>query len=308
MPEPEHINQLIVIAGPTAVGKTKISLKLAQKYQCPIISADSRQCYRELGVATAKPSQQELKQVKHYFINSHSITDSQSAADYEQYALQALEEVFDLGNYGLLTGGSGLYINAVCKGLDPLPDVPPKLRQELEHRWRESGLQPLLQQLQELDLAYYQQVDQANPRRIIRALEVCLASGQPYSSFRHNAPKARPFNCIKILLNRDRKELYGRIDTRMEQMIDQGLFEEAEALYQYRHLGPLQTVGYQEVFAYLQGDCSKEEAVHLLKRNSRRYAKRQLTWFGNDPSYKSFHPDDYQGIQEYITERAATAI
>ena len=300
MPEPPPSNRLIVIAGPTAVGKTDISLKLAQHFNCPILSADSRQCYRELGVATAKPTLQQLQSTSHYFIDSHSISDPQSAADYEQYAAEVLAEVYGQGKYCVLTGGSGLYIKAVCQGLDPLPDIPGKLREQLEQQWQQYGLPPLLQQLQELDIEYFQQVDQSNPRRIIRALEVCLASSQPYSSFRQGAFKPRPFKSIKIVLNCDREELYRRIDSRMDDMIARGLFQEAEALYEHRHLTPLQTVGYQEIFAYLQGEYSKEEAIRLLKRNSRRYAKRQLTWFRKQPEFTWFHPESYQEILDYI--------
>lgn len=296
---PEAEKKLLVIAGPTAVGKTAITVELARRLGCPVLSADARQCYQELGIATAKPDKSQLAAVKHYFINSHSIFHPLSAADYERYALKVLSEVFDRHQFCILSGGSGLYIKAVCYGLDKIPDIPENIKGQLQEEWQQVGSGPLLAKLKELDPLYYHNVDRANTRRVLRALEVCLATGQPYSSFHHGKPHKRPFQMIKVGLLRERSQLYQRIDQRMEQMIAKGLFKEAQALFDYRDLTPLQTVGYQEVFDYLQGKYSYQEAVRLLKRNSRRYAKRQLTWFKKDPSFKWFHPDEISGIMEY---------
>ncbi len=304
MPEPESVKTLIVIAGPTAVGKTDVTLELAQYLNCPILSADARQCYRELGIATAKPTEEQLDLVPHHFINSHSIFTAISAAQYERYALEVLEEVFQKNSFCILTGGSGLYIKAVCEGLDSIPETPPDIKRVLTRQWQEMGLEPMLEKLKKLDEAYYSKVDKSNPRRVIRALEVAITTGKPFSSFlssfHEGEPQPRHFKIVKIGLNREREELYERIDQRMDQMIARGLFNEAQKLMEYEDLVPLQTVGYQEVFEYLKGNYQKEEAVRLLKRNSRRYAKRQLTWFRKDQQYRWFHPDEFQAILHYL--------
>ncbi len=304
MPEPESVKTLVVIAGPTAVGKTDVTLELAQYLNCPILSADARQCYRELGIATAKPTEEQLDLVPHYFINSHSIFTAITAAQYERYALEILEEVFQKNSFCILTGGSGLYIRAVCEGLDSIPETPPDIKRVLTQQWQEMGLASLLTKLKELDEVYYSKVDKSNPRRVIRALEVALATGKPFSSFlssfQQGKSQPRPFKIVKIGLDRERKELYERIDQRMDQMIAQGLFNEAQDLIDYEDLVPLQTVGYQEVFDYIKGKYQKQEAIRLLKRNSRRYAKRQLTWFRKDQQYRWFHPDEFQAILRYL--------
>lgn len=275
---------LIVVVGATAVGKTDFCIRLAQNLETVIISADSRQFYREMNIGTAKPSQEELAAVPHYFINSHSITTEYNAGQYEKDVLELLEKLFLQYDNVIMTGGSGLYINAVCNGMDEMPDIPETLRQELNQRFETEGLEKLVQELTVLDAVYAAQVDKANPQRVIRALEVCLASGQPYSSFRTKQAVTRPFNIIKLGLNRQREELYARIDARMDKMIAEGLLEEAKSLYAYRQHNALQTVGYKEIFDYLEGQYDWAECVRLLKRNTRHYAKRQLTWFRRDES------------------------
>lgn len=291
---------LVVVAGPTAVGKTELCLWLAQVLDSEIVSADSRQFFREMTIGTAKPSPAELAAVPHHFINSHHIGQDYNAGAFETEALQTLDSLFREKEVAILTGGSGLYIRAVCEGMDQMPEVDPALRQRLMQDLEQQGLPVLLAQLQHLDPDYYRQVDQANTQRVIRALEVCLASGQPYSHFRVRESSPRPFRIIKIGLERDRQELYQRIDDRMDQMIAQGLLEEARALFSFRHHNALQTVGYKEIFDFLEGSYDWEEAVRLLKRNSRRYAKRQLTWFRKDPGFTWFHPNDKTGILAHI--------
>lgn len=290
--------------GPTAVGKTDLCVQLAKHFDTEIISADSRQFFREMQIGTAKPTPGEQQGVKHHFVDSHSITEEYSAGAFEQDVLALLEQLFRQHNVVLMTGGSGLYVRAVLEGMDEMPEVDPQVREELTEKYEQEGLEPLLDQLQQLDPLYFAQVDKANPQRVIRALEVCRSSGQPYSSFRKSERTERPFNIIKIALTRDRAELYSRIDQRMDLMLEQGLLEEAKALYPYREHNALQTVGYKEVFDFMEGKYDWEEAVRLLKRNSRRYAKRQLTWFSKHPEeYTWFHPEQWQEIVAYINER-----
>ncbi len=276
------MKKLLVIVGATAVGKTAYSIKLAQQLQTVILSADSRQFYRELNIGTAKPTAEELAAAPHYFINSHSITQDYNVGQYEREALALLQKLFEQHETIILTGGSGLYIDAVCKGIDEMPEVPEQLRTNLNQQLENEGLALLLEQLKALDFAYYQQIDQANPQRVLRALEVCIASGKPYSSFRKNQPTPRPFAIEKIGLDRERQDLYARIDARMDMMLEQGLLQEAQNLLPYRHHNALQTVGYKEIFDYLDGLYDWKTCVQLLKQNSRRYAKRQLTWFRRD--------------------------
>ncbi|WP_242927336.1 tRNA (adenosine(37)-N6)-dimethylallyltransferase MiaA [Pontibacter vulgaris] len=294
---------LVVVVGPTAVGKTDLCVQLARHYHTEIISADSRQFFREMSIGTAKPSAEEQQGIKHHFVDSHTITEEYNVGAYEQDVLQLLQELFKEKNVVILTGGSGLYVRAVCEGMDEMPETDPAIREELTQEFAEKGLQPLLEQLQQLDPVYYAQVDQANPQRVIRALEVCLSSGQPYSSFRKSEAQERPFNIIKIGLNRDREELYQRIDQRMDLMLQQGLLQEVKALYPYRHHNALQTVGYKEIFDFLEGKYDWEEAVRLLKRNSRRYAKRQLTWFHKFPDYTWFNPAQWQELLAFLDEQ-----
>ena len=294
---------LIVIAGPTAVGKTALSIRLAQTLQTEIISADSRQLYRKMDIGTAKPDATELAAVKHHFIDVIDPDVEYSAGQFERDALHLLEELFHKYNTVVLAGGSGLYIQALCRGMDQFPEVPPAIREGLNQELLEKGLPALVEELQQLDPQFWGEVDRSNPARVIRALEVCRASGQPYSSFRQQQYAERPFKVIKIGLDRPREELYARIDERMDIMIAQGLFGEAERLYPYRELNALQTVGYQEIFAFMEGQYDQEEAVRLLKRNSRRYAKRQLTWFKKDPDFTWFNPQAFEEVLSFVSAK-----
>lgn len=276
---------VLVVAGPTAVGKTAVCVQLAKKLQTDVVSADSRQLYRELTIGTAKPSVAEMGGVPHHFVGSHSITDPVNAGQYERECLALLDELFREKDVVILSGGTGLYINAVCFGLDDIPPVDPSLREQLIIRLQQEGLESLQNELRQLDPAYAQIADLQNPIRVTRALEVCLTTGQPYSSFRRQQTADRPFRSLLVTLERPREELYDRIETRVDAMLVAGLVEEVRSLLPYRHMPPLQTVGYQEIFPYLDGTYDQDEMVRLLKRNSRRYAKRQLTWFRNQGNY-----------------------
>ncbi|GAB3830635.1 tRNA (adenosine(37)-N6)-dimethylallyltransferase MiaA [Pontibacter rugosus] len=294
---------LVVVVGPTAVGKTDLCVQLAKHYKTEIISADSRQFFKEMTVGTAKPTVAEQQGVPHHFVDSHTIAADYNAGAFEQDVLALLEKLFKEKDVVILTGGSGLYVRAVLEGMDAMPETDPAIREELTRQYEEKGLEPLLGQLQKLDPLYFAEVDKANPQRIIRALEVCLSSTMPYSSFRRSEKQQREFNIIPIGLNRDRAVLYSRIDQRMDLMLQQGLLEEAKALYPYRDHNALQTVGYKEIFDYLEGKYDWSEAVRLLKRNSRRYAKRQLTWFKKNPDeYTWFEPQQWQEITAFIDE------
>lgn len=293
-------NFLIVIAGPTAVGKTKSSVNLAHELQCEIISADSRQFFKELVIGTAKPTWEEMGGVTHHFVDFISINREFSAGKFEVETLDLLPKLFQKTNRVIITGGSGLYIQAVCQGMNDIPIVDHRFREELYEELDIHGLQLLLEELKTKDLAYYNFVDKSNPQRIIRALEVCRGTGKPYSSFRLDHKSKRDFKILKIGLNRGRQELFLRIDLRIDEMIKAGLFEEAQSLYKKSHLNALKTVGYKEIFKYLDGAYDKAETVRLLKRNSRRYAKRQLTWFKKDLEFTWFHPDNHDQILNHI--------
>jgi tRNA dimethylallyltransferase len=292
---------LLVIAGPTAVGKTDLCINLAKKFNTNIISADSRQFYKEINIGTAKPSRVQLAEVQHYFIDTLSIHQNYDVGKFEAEALTLLDHLFKQQNLVIMTGGSGLYLDAVARGFDAIPPVDKSIRDALNEVYEKEGLAVIKERLRKLDPNYYDTVDLNNPQRLIRALEVCIGSGMPFSSFRNKKTIPRPFDIVKIALERDREELYQRIDLRMDQMIAEGLFEEAESLYPYRSHNALQTVGYKEVFGYLDGEYDKQEAVRLLKRNSRRYAKRQMTWLRKDGEYRWFHPSQTQEIIEFIT-------
>lgn len=296
----EARNFLVVITGPTAVGKTELCIEIARQYGTEIISADSRQFYKELSIGTAKPTQEEFKGVKHHFIDFLSIDQEFSAGKFESAVLELLPELFKKNQIVIMTGGSGLYIQAVCQGMNDIPDVDLKFRTELYEELEIHGLQPLLEELFIKDPGYYNLVDKENPQRIIRALEVCRGTGEPYSVYRTDQKVDRDFHTIKIGLNRARDELFERINVRMDQMIDDGLFAEAKQFEGMRYLNALKTVGYKEVFGYLDGEYDMNEAVRLLKRNTRRYAKRQLTWFKKDPDFVWFHPDEIDKIIEHI--------
>lgn len=294
---------LLLIVGPTAVGKTKLCVNLAQELDTVVLSADSRQFFKEMSIGTAKPSLMEMGGVTHYFIDNKSIVEEYNVGKYEKEVLSVIDEVFSSKQICLLTGGSGLYVDAVCNGIDEMPEVPQSLRKQLNHEHKQFGLDKLVKELNRCDPEYSKIVDTKNAQRVIRALEVCRLTGKTYTSFRKKKIASRPFQIIKIGLKRDREELYERIDKRMDDMIAQGLFEEAQDLIQYRHHNALQTVGYKEVFDYFDGLYDKKEAIRLLKRNSRRYAKRQMTWFGRDEKIKWFHPDNIDVIKNYVREQ-----
>lgn len=291
---------LLIVAGPTAVGKTDLCINLAKKFNTSIISADSRQFYKEINIGTAKPSKEQLAEVPHYFINTLSIHQDYDVGKFEKEVLELLDSLFLSNDLVIATGGSGLYLDAITKGFDTMPPVDKSVRESLNELFQKEGLMALQDKLRVLDPAYYDTVDIHNPRRLIRALEVCLSTGQPYSSFRKRNESPRPFRILKIALERDRDELYDRIDQRMDLMIAEGLFEEARTLYPYRSHNALQTVGYKEIFAHLDGEYDQEEAIRLLKRNSRRYAKRQMTWFRKDEQYQWFHPSQFQEIIAFV--------
>ncbi|MGM0945639.1 MAG: tRNA (adenosine(37)-N6)-dimethylallyltransferase MiaA [Bacteroidota bacterium] len=296
---------LILVVGPTAVGKTDLCINLAKKFDTEILSSDSRQFYREMEIGTAKPTQKELMQVPHHFVNSLSIHEDYDVKMFEKDAIILLEQLFKEKKSVIMTGGSGLFADAVTKGLDDMPEVHKEVRQSVIFDYQEKGLSYLQREVEKLDPEYYEVVDQKNPQRLMRALEVCLGTGKPFSSFRKRKETIRPFQILKIGLDRDREEIYDRIDRRMDQMLESGLIEEAEQLFSFRHLNALQTVGYQELFGYLEGKYDKEEAIRLLKRNSRRYAKRQLTWFRKDSEIRWFHPDSVDAIYAYIESQMA---
>lgn len=299
----DQVKHLIVIVGPTAVGKTKLCVELARNFDTEIVSADSRQFYQEMTIGTAKPTIEEIGDVVHHFINNLSIDVSYDIGKYEKDALTIIDQIFQSKDSAILTGGSGLYIDAVCKGFDEMPEISQDIRDSLNRLHAEEGIEPLVDRLKLVDKEYYNHVDRNNPQRVIRALEVYEATGRPYSFFRKSAAKTRPFRIIKIGLERDRGELYDRIDQRMDMMIDQGLFQEATKLYPHKLKNALQTVGYKEVFEYIDGVYDKQEAIRLLKRNSRRYAKRQMTWFRKDEEIRWFHPEDEKKIIVYMKER-----
>lgn len=292
--------RLVVIVGPTGSGKTDLSLRLAHHYKAPILSTDSRQVYRGLPIGTAQPTAEQLQAVEHHFIASHDLTDNLNCGEYEVQALDRLRELFAELDYVVAVGGSGLYIKALCEGMDDLPKADESLRTELSARLADEGLEALAEQLRMLDPAYYEVVDRSNPARVLRALEVCLQTGLPYSSQRTGGRRMRPFGIVKIGVDLPREVLYERIDRRVDQMIADGLETEARAVYPYRQLNALQTVGYREFFDYFEGAISREEAVERIKRNSRRYAKRQLTWFRRDPEVLWFSPDQIEAMIDYI--------
>jgi len=294
---------LIVITGPTAVGKTALCLDIAKHFGIPIINADSRQIYRELKIGTAAPTEDQLRQVRHYFVGTLALTDYYSASMYEEQVMQLLGELFQSSDYALLTGGSMMYIDAVCNGIDDIPTVDDKTRNALKQRLADEGLDALCEQLRELDPEHYEVVDRKNPRRVVHALEICLMTGRTYTSFRTNARKERPFRIIKIGLTRDREVIYNRINQRVDDMMQAGLLDEARSLHHLRHLNALNTVGYKEMFTYLDGTWTLDEAIERLKGNTRRYARKQLTWYKRDPEMTWFSPDDKQLILNHITKQ-----
>ena len=293
---------LVVITGPTAVGKTALCIKLAKHYGIPIINADSRQIYRELRIGTASPSDEQLREVKHYFVGSIGIDDYYNASLYEQDVLRVLDEQFCHSPIQLLTGGSMMYIDAVCNGIDDIPTIRDDIRNEMKRRYAEEGLEALCADLQRLDPEHYAVVDRKNYRRVIHALAICYQTGQTYTSFRKQERKQRPFRIVKIGLNRERDELYQRINSRVDQMMTDGLLDEARSLYDKRSNNALNTVGYKEMFAYLDSTWTLDEAIERMKGNTRRYARKQLTWFRRDTEMQWFHPKQQEDILNYISK------
>lgn len=294
---------LIVIVGPTAVGKTTLSIQLATLFNAEIISADSRQFFREMNIGTAKPTANELSTIKHHFINNISVTDDYDAGKYEQEADVLINDLFKTHHTLFLVGGSGMYVNAICNGFDDLPPIEEGVRKKIGEIYKKEGLPTLQAQLKNLDPDYYQKVDLKNPQRLMRALEMCISTGQPYSSFRKGKYKTRNYTLIKIGLNTNREHLYKQIDERVDKMMEAGLPAEVKKLLSYKTLNALQTVGYKELFDYLDGKHSLEKAVELVKQNSRNFAKRQLTWFKKDITIKWFEPTEMEAIISYLRER-----
>jgi len=293
---------LIVILGPTGIGKTSLGLQIAKYYSTEIISCDSRQIYREMRIGTAVPDQATLSQVKHHFIQSHSIQDYYNASKFEVEVLQTLQMLFENHEVVVMVGGSMMYVDAVCKGIDDLPEVDPEIRQSLIERMNKEGIESLRMDLRYLDPVYYAEADLRNPKRIMHALEICLMTGKPYSSFRTRKIKKRDFDILKIGLNTERSILYERIDQRVEEMFREGLVEEAHKLYPLRHLNSLNTVGYKELFDYFEEKTSLEEAKEKIKTNSHKYARKQLTWFSGDSSINWFSPGMESEILKFLDE------
>ncbi len=291
---------LIIIAGPTAVGKTALAVDLAKHFACPVISADSRQFFKEMSIGTAKPTPEEMQGVPHEFVAHISIHESYNVGQYERDAVARIEALFRTHDQLILVGGSGLYINAILNGVDEFEEIPAEIREQLRADYAQKGIAYLQDLLKERDPAYHAQVDLNNPQRLMRALEVCLHSGKPYSSFRTKEKKERPFEAIPILINTEREALYERINRRVDAMMASGLLDEVKALYPYKQLNAMNTVGYKELFDFLDGKLSLEEAVVMIKQNTRRYAKRQLTWFNNQGNFESFEPTDLEKIKAYL--------
>ena len=298
---------LIVVLGPTGVGKTELCLSLAEHLAIPIINADSRQIFAELPIGTAAPTTEQQQRVKHYFVGNHHIEDYYSAAQYEADVMNLLQEdIFKNHDVALLTGGSMMYIDAVTKGIDDIPTITPELRTAIYRQFEEEGLSPILAELKEADPLHYEEVDRNNYKRVIHAVEICRMTGKPYSSFRTNTRKERPFRIIQIGLTRDREELYDRINRRVDQMMADGMMEEARRVYPFRELNSLNTVGYKELFKYLDGEWTLDFAIEKIKRNSRVYARKQMTWFKRDTSIRWFHPDDEKAIMDYLDQQIRT--
>lgn len=294
---------LIVLIGPTGIGKTDLSLNIAEHYNTEIISADSRQLYADLKIGTAAPTQEQLARVKHHFVGTLQLTDYYSAAQYEAEVMKKLDELFKRHNVIVLTGGSMMYVDAVCKGIDDIPTVDEETRKTLMQHYENVGLERLCAELKILDPEYYDIVDKKNPKRVIHALEICYMTGQTYTSFRTSQTKERPFNIIKVGLRREREELYERINKRVDIMMEDGLLEEAKSVYQYKNLNSLNTVGYKEMFKYLDGEWELPFAIEKIKQNSRIYSRKQVTWFKRDTDITWFHPDDTDNIMSFIEER-----
>jgi tRNA dimethylallyltransferase len=294
-------NTLIVLLGPTGVGKTDISIDLASEFNCEIISADSRQFYREMSIGTAVPSDNQLNIIKHHFVKFISVNDYYSSSLFERDVLNLLPNLFIKNNLALISGGSGMYIDAVCNGIDDIPDVDPAIRQKYITKYKDEGIEGLRVALKLLDPEHYSRVDLQNHKRIMRALEICESSGRPYSSFLTKHKRKRDFRAIKIGMERERDDLYTRIDCRVDEMIKAGLEDEARQLLKFRNLNALNSVGYKEFFDFFDGKTSKDKAIELIKRNSRRYAKRQMTWWAKDKEIRWFRPEQLDEIKQFIS-------
>ncbi|MCD8081282.1 MAG: tRNA (adenosine(37)-N6)-dimethylallyltransferase MiaA [Bacteroides sp.] len=294
---------LLVLIGPTGVGKTDLSLQIAKRYQTSIVSADSRQLYAPLKIGTAAPTAEQLRQVPHHFVGTLQLTDYYSAAQYETEVMELLGKLFQQKEVVVLTGGSMMYVDAICKGIDDIPTVDRDTREMMLHKYETEGLEQLVAELRLLDPEYYRIVDLKNPKRVIHALEICYMTGKSYTSFRKQQPKKRPFRIIKMGLTRDREELYDRINRRVDIMMEEGLLEEATAVYPYRHLNSLNTVGYKELFNYMDGVWELDFAIEKIKQNSRIYSRKQMTWFKRDQDIQWFHPDQFAEIESYLESK-----
>lgn len=297
------MNTLVVLLGPTGVGKTELALQIAEHLQSPIINADSRQIFAEIPIGTAAPTKELQERVKHYFVGTLHLTDYYSAAKYEEDVLQLLNQLFSSQQVALLSGGSMMYIDAVCQGIDDIPTVDEATRTLMKRRLETEGLDALVAELKVLDPEHYKIVDLHNPRRVIHALEICHMTGNTYSSYRKNTKKIRPFNIIKIGLNRPREEMYERINNRVLKMINEGMIEEARAVYPQKGLNSLNTVGYKELFAYFDGDISLDNAILKIQSNTRQYMRKQVTWFKRDNQIKWFSPTNIEEIINYIDDQ-----
>ena len=298
------MKKLIVILGPTGVGKTSLCLHIAKEYNVPVINADSRQMFKELPIGTAAPTTKEQEQAKHYFVGNLTVDKYYNASMFENDVLSLLDILFKQQDIALMSGGSMMYIDAVCNGIDDIPTVDTQIRQRLKERYEQEGLESIIQELRQLDPEYYNIVDKKNHKRVIHALEICLSTGKAYSSFRHNVRKTRPFQIIKIGLTRNREELYYRIDQRVDEMISNGLLKEAANMYPQRNLNALNTVGYKELFDYIDGKTDLQEAIFKIKSNTHKYCRKQLTWFKRDPEIKWFTPENVEEIINYINSFA----
>ncbi|MCC8199992.1 MAG: tRNA (adenosine(37)-N6)-dimethylallyltransferase MiaA [Tannerellaceae bacterium] len=293
-------NSLIILSGPTGVGKTELSLRIAEHFHSPIISSDSRQLYKDLPIGTAAPTPEQLKRVRHYMVGTLGLTDYYSASRFEEEVMALLHTLHATTPQVVMTGGSMMYIDAVTKGIDEIPTVTPDIRNALYKQFEEEGLPPILEELKRTDPVHYEEVDRMNYKRVIHAVEICRMTGKPYSSFRTHSRKERPFRIIQVGLTREREELCHRINLRVDRMMADGLLEEARKVYPFRHLNALNTVGYKELFRYFDGNWSLDFAIEKIKRNTRVYARKQMTWFKRDPEITWFHPEQEQEILTHI--------
>lgn len=299
------MNFLIILLGPTGVGKTELSLRIAEHFGSPIISSDSRQLYKDLPIGTAAPTAEQMARVQHYQVGTLSLTDYYSASNFEEDVITLLGKLHQTHPAVVMTGGSMMYIDAVTKGIDDIPTVTPEIRSTIYKQYETEGLAPILEELKKADPIHYEEVDRSNYKRVIHAVEICRMTGKPYSSFRTNTKKERPFRIIQVGLNREREELYERINRRVDQMMADGFLEEARRVFPYRNLNSLNTVGYKELFNYLDGTWTLDFAIEKIKRNSRVYARKQMTWFKRDTEIKWFHPDEEKAILAYLNAETA---